>query len=255
MRESTSASAQPHPRVRLSPQDGEAPAKKMVGSRSSRRNQMISGCGKDWRKALWLLRTYEALPEALPDVFAYGAALGVCGRAGRASAALVLLDSMAAKGVPPNAHCFNAALSACAQQPAQALALLRAMPSRGVPPDVRSFNAALAACSAGSPPRPLDALALLKDMQAPPHHLVPDAFSFSAAISACGKAGQWSQALELLDAMPNTVPGLQPNAYCYSAAISSCALGRQGAKARQLLRAMAQNGVPPTAVCVNGVLR
>jgi len=239
---------------RQSPIDVSTPAKFMVGSRSARRNKLITSCGKDWRKALWHLSTYEALPDALPDVFAYGAALGVCGRARRASEALVLLESMEAKGIQPNAHCFNAALAACTRQPEQALTLLRSMPKRGVSPNLRSFNAVLAACAAGSPPRPLDALALLEEMQSMPHNLAPDEFSLSNAISAFGKAGQWRQSLELLDAVPKTVPGLQPNAYCYSAAIKGCMLGRQGRLARQLLGVMKCKGVPPNLVCVNGAL-
>lgn len=239
---------------RHSPLDASTPAKCMVGSRSARRNKLITSCGKDWRKALWHLSTYEALPDALPDVFAYGAALGVCGRARRASEALGLLESMEAKRIQPNAHCFNAALAACTRQPEQALTLLRSMPERGVSPNLRSFNAALAACAAGSPPRPLDALALLEEMQGMPHNLAPDEFSLSNAMSACGKAGQWRQSLELLDAVPKRVPGLQPNAYCYSAAINGCMLGRQGRLARQLLDVMKSRGVPPNLVCVNGAL-
>ena len=241
-------------RKRQSPSDASTPTKFMVGSRSTRRNKLITGCGKDWRKALWLLSTYEAMPDALPDVFAYGAALGVCGRARRASVALVLLESMETKGIQPNAHCFNAALAACTRQPEQALTLLQSMPERGVSPNLRSFNAVLASCAAGLPPRPLDALALLEEMQGAPHNLAPDEFSLSTAMSACAKAGQWGQSLELLDAVPKAVPGLQPNAYCYSAAINGCMLGRQGKLARHLLDTMKSKGVPPTLVCVNGAL-
>ena len=166
----------------------------------------INACGKDTGRALQLLDG-----AIRPGVACFSAALAVCKRAGEVGAALSLLNSMAARGVAPNAACFRTVIALCALE---------------------------------APPRWQTTVELVDEMEA--RGLPRDAHCVCSAMSACGRAAQLAAALDLFasvekdyDAAGSATPAeggpvvsdrgrlevrLGPGAYraCLRSAISAC---------------------------------
>jgi pentatricopeptide repeat protein len=119
----------------------------------------IKNCGRDFQKALELIQD----PSADPNAACFSAAISVCKRAGQRDDALLLFDSMTARGVTPTTKCFKKAISLCAKS---------------------------------APPLYEKAVELVGYMEE--CHLPLHPHCVSSAISACGSAGQVEAALELL---------------------------------------------------------
>jgi pentatricopeptide repeat domain-containing protein 1 len=177
--------------------------------------QAIKDCRQNWRNAISLLNQMQR--ENGCDVFAFSAAISVCGNAGQWGEALELLSKMDRLGIKPNAVCFNAVITACGRggQWEESVKLFWRMGEQGIEVSVVSFN---------------------------------------AAITACARAGKWKESLELLEAM-NGFRGVEPDVKTFSACISACEKGLQWARALKLLEMMRGCGVEPNIVSVNAAIR
>ncbi|KAG5174965.1 hypothetical protein JKP88DRAFT_284116 [Tribonema minus] len=150
----------------------------------------------------------------------YAAVLAMCAAASKGEAALKVLEDMRAAGVPPDEHCYAAALKACRREG-----------------------------------RVQDVLALLERMRADPA-LAPGAFHYNAALRALREAGRWREALELLRAMAGPAHGgVAPNAHCYNTAMQACDAAHQPAEALRVLQGMRARGVQPNVFSYNAVMR
>ena len=151
-----------------------------------------------------------------PDAWGYSAAIAAFGQTGRTTQALELFRAMP-RSVPPDNHCFSAAMGACrrANDSEGVLRLYAQLLATGAQPNSYTLNAAVAACAATPELGWKRALQLLVSAPAD----AADVHVFTSALSACSRAGRWREATALLGRMEQQ--RVAPNAHSYCAAIAA----------------------------------
>jgi len=215
-------------------------------------NTMIKECGKDYTRALGMLRRMAQEPEGA-DVFAVNACMNVCANAGKWSEAVELFQSMGRRGVAPTVITYNTAIRALGlgRQVDKALGLLDDMQSRhGLRPDVITYNSALAACAVSG--RVDEALELLAAMAR--CGVQPDRVSFNSTLAATARVGDWQRARNLLR-VGMAAAGVTPDVVSYGTVLSAMARAGQSNPAKELLESMAaESAIRPNARCYNAAL-
>jgi pentatricopeptide repeat protein len=161
--------------------------------------------------------------------------------------AVVLLDSMPAAKLSPDAISYNATISACGKvgQWQAALKIFEAMNKSKVFPDTITYSAAVASCVNGAVWS--RALSLFEFM--PQANVQPNVICYNVAIGACARSGQWEEALRFLQAMADAT--VLPNNISYNAAISACEKGRQWQQALRVLDLMQLSKLVPDPISCN----
>ena len=196
-----------------------------------------------WRQALGVLRS---LPEQglTPNTVHYNAAINACGRGGKWSVALSLLDELNSGGpLRPNEYTFTTTIAALHSAPpavgaSTALRMLEQMHGLGLQPSTAAHNAAIRVLgAAGQSPRALDLLTEMKQRRQPP----PDTITYNAAISALSESGDWALALRLLDEAEAS-PDAPPDVVTYTSCMTVLRSGGQWERALQMMSRMRAAG-------------
>ncbi|CAK0803183.1 unnamed protein product [Prorocentrum cordatum] len=219
-----------------------------------------------------------------PDVIAYCAVIGACGKGEQWQRALALFNEMREATLEPNVMCYNAGASACATagQWQWALALLSEMWETRLEPDViqlqrwdqrvpewravaavagaaqrdvggeggaqrplLSYSACISACESGEQWQ--RALTLLGEMWEA--KVAPNVISYNALIGASGKSEQWQLVLALLGEMRGAA--VEPDViFSYNSVISACKMWQ---RALVLFREMWEVKLQPMAIITYNV--
>ena len=172
-------------------------------------NSSASACQKalQWLQALETLQSMSGA-SLRSDCFSCSTALGACRDYWQL--ALMLVEGMGQKDLPPNAVALNALTSAVGQGGRWRLAL--GAVDGG---DCFTYAAAISACEKAREWQ--SALSLLWQMQAA--SLPADAVCFTAAISACEKGLEWQHAICVLSAMQDC--RVEASVMAYNAVVSA----------------------------------
>ena len=220
------------------PPRGPSPAEKEAGQAIAAHAR-----ARRWRQALGVLRS---LPEQglTPNTVHYNAAINACGRGGKWSVALKLLDELNSSGpLRANEYTFTTTIAALHSAPpavgaANALRMLEQMRALGLQPSTAAHNAAIRVLgAAGQSARAIDLLSEMRQRQEPP----PDTITYNAAISALSEGGEWALALRLLDEAEAT-PGALPDVVTYTSCMTVLRSGGQWEKALIMMSRMRAAG-------------
>ena len=212
-------------------------------------SKSIRACGKNWQKALGILRTMGE-GRIGQDVYAYTAAINVCGQAGAWGEVVGLLQDMDLRGIDRNDVVVTAAITAAGRcgKADEALQFLRVTEKTGLPLPIAAFNATLAALARARKWR--DALQVFESLDE--HGLVPDAFTFASTMNACARGGRWNEALQLFEMA--TGCGVKYNVVLFNTAISACAGAGEWERALWLLKQMKVHSVKPDVISLNSCI-
>jgi pentatricopeptide repeat protein len=165
-----------------------------------RLSKAIKNCGRNATKALELLHQSSEPPNAV----CFNAAISVCKRAGERDLALSTFDSMKKiRGLTPNTKCFMKAINLCAKEPPlyeKAIELVEFMDECGLPLNPHCVSSAISACGRAGQLQPALELLRLAEQQER-SATVSDGMlgCFKAAISACERCGATDAAFALKD--------------------------------------------------------
>lgn len=200
--------------------------------------------GLKWELALETLRTIPARYNFVASEHCFTTAITACGRAGRMSEAIEILNEFEGSQGLGSVYSYSAAIRACReedQRPAHSAAseLFGRFVAQGGKPNQVILGSLLNAYAIGG--KWFESLTLLYSQD-----FKPNIVAYNTVLLACAKEGEVDLCIGLLRDMLVREGAPKPNVVSFTTAISACAHRGQCSEVTYLLSEMEDQGVTPS---------